>query len=121
MGGLSIGDKKLLIVRGSNTEQTVCQVYLEFSRRTDNTGHQFQFSKSKRGITEHDRIWNQIVRVTPKAMEDYVKSWFALGELLHTAVGEVIILVSELPKMSVNLWVQGRYVAQHAALFEFVD
>jgi hypothetical protein len=120
-GLLTVGGLKILIVRGGDTNQTVGMVYREFMNRTDQTDERFRFSRSKRGLVEQDPIWGQTVRVTPTAMENYVKKWFILGELLYTAVGEVIIIVTELPKMSVNLWQQNRYIGQQAPLFDFID
>lgn len=120
-GELTVDGRKLLILRGGDTSQTVAEVYLAFCNHTDRTGIHFKFSKDKRFLVEQDPIWHQSTRVSPTSMANYVKSWFALGELLHTAVGEVIIIVTELPRMSTALWGQGRYIAQHIGLFEVIE
>lgn len=117
---LTVNEKPLLLTRGHPVDATVGIVARAFVNN-DRTGARFRFSRSKRRIVEQDPVWNQTVRVSPDAMADYVKSWFALGELLNTAAGEVIILTDELPRMSVNLWMQGRYIVKRAELFEIID
>lgn len=119
---LTVGDKPVLIARGGDTAQTCGIIYREFSRREDRTGNRFRFSKSKRGIVEVDPVWGNDVKVTPTKMETYIKEWFCLVELVPTrALGEVLILVDELPKMATALWQQSRYAGLYAPMFELTD
>jgi hypothetical protein len=120
-GLLTVDGRKLLLVRGGDMYQTVGTVFIMFADQTDRTGAKFRFSRTKRGLTEIDPVFGNVVRVTPASMETYIKEWFTLGELLHTCAGKVIVIVDRLPKMATQLWGQGRFIAMVAELFEFVD
>ena len=119
---LFVNDKRVLIVRGNDTSQTVGQIFREFANRKDSTGHRFQFSRKPRGITEIDPVWTKPVRVTPPRMENYIKEWFTLAELVSTtALGEILVLTNKIPPHAIPLWVQSRYAARFADLLEVVD
>jgi hypothetical protein len=120
-GLLKVSGKKLLVVRGGDANDTAGRVFVMAANQGDRTGAKFQFSRSKRGLTEIDPVFGNRVRVTPASLERYIKEWFTLGELLHTSTGKVIVLVDRLPKMTTQLWGQGRFIAQVADHFEFVD
>ena|ERR1700740_2090410 len=120
-GLLTVGGKKLLVTRGGDISQTVGSVFIMFANQTDRTGAKFSFSRSKRGLMEVDPIFGNSIRVTPASLERYIKEWFCLGELLSTSTGKVIVIVDQLPKMATQLWGQGRFIAQVAELFEFLD
>jgi hypothetical protein len=120
-GLLSVGGRKLLVVRGGDTGDTAGRIYVMAANETDRTGAKFRFSRSKRGLTEVDPTFGNVVRVTPASMERYIRAWFCLGELLHTATGKVLIIVDRLPKMATQLWGQGRFIDQCAELFELLD
>jgi hypothetical protein len=120
-GLLTINGRKLLLVRGGDATDTAGRIYIMAANKADRTGSKFKFSRSKRGLTEIDPIFGNVVRVTPASMENYIKEWFTLGELLHTASGKVIVIVDRLPKMATQLWGQGRFIAQVADHFEFID
>lgn len=120
-GLLSVGGRKLLVVRGGDAGDTAGRVFIMAANQADRTGTKFKFSRSKRGLTEVDPIFGNTIRVSPASLERYIKDWFALGELLHTATGKVIVIVDRLPRMATQLWGQGRFIAQVADHFEFID
>jgi hypothetical protein len=120
-GLLTVNGKKLLVVRGGDMYQTVGTVFIMFANQTDRTWAKFRFSRTKRGLTEIDPVFGNVVRVTPASIETYIKEWFTLGELLHTSAGKVIVIVDRLPRMATQLWGQGRFIAMVADHFEFVD
>jgi hypothetical protein len=109
------------VTRGGDISQTVGSVFIMFANQTDRTGAKFSFSRSKRGLMEVDAIFGNSIRVTPASLKRYIKEWFCLGELLSTSTGKVIVIVDQLPKMATQLWGQGRFIAQVAELFEFLD
>jgi hypothetical protein len=120
-GLLTVGGKKLLVTRGGDANNTAGRAFTMFANKTDRTGAKFKFSRSKRGLTEIDPVFKNVVRVTPASMEKYIKEWFVLGELLSTSAGKVIVIVDRLPRMATQLWGQGRFMGQCAELFEFLD
>jgi hypothetical protein len=120
-GLLTVGGRKLLVTRGGDTSETAGRVFIMFANRTDHTGAKFKFSRTRRGLVEIDPVFKNVVRVTPASMEHYIKEWFTLGELLSTSAGKVIVITDKLPRMATQLWGQGRFMAQVAELFEFVD
>lgn len=120
-GLLTVNGKKLLVVRGGDASDTAGRVFIMAANQTDRTGAKFNFSRSKRGLTEVDPIFGNRIRVTQASLEGYIKDWFTLGELLHTSTGKVIVIVDRLPRMATQLWGQGRFIAQVADHFEFID
>jgi hypothetical protein len=120
-GLITVNGKKLLVVRGGDATDTAGRIYIMAANKADRTGSKFKFSRSKRGLTEIDPIFENVVRVTPASMENYIKEWFTLGELLSTSMGKVIVIVDQLPRMATTLWGQGRFLGQCADHFEFVD
>ena len=120
-GLLTIDGRKLLVVRGGDASDTAGRVFVMAANKTDKTGAKFRFSRSKRGLMEVDPIFGNSIRVTPASLERYIKEWFCLGELLSTSTGKVIVIVDRLPRMATQLWGQGRFIAQVAELFEFLD
>ena len=120
-GLLSVGGRKLLVVRGGDASDTAGRVFIMAANQTDRTGAKFRFSRSKRGLVEIDPIFGNSIRVSPASLERYVRAWFCLGELLSTSMGKVIVIVDQLPRMATTLWAQGRFMAQVADHFEFID
>jgi hypothetical protein len=120
-GLLTVNGRKVLVVRGNDAMAVVGQVYTRFANERDETGAPFRFSRARGSLVEIDPVFGRVSRVTPSRMEHYLKSWFQFGELLQSTNGPVIILTSELPKMTAHLWGQPRFTAKVAQMFAFVD
>jgi hypothetical protein len=120
-GLLTVGGRKVLVVRGNDAMAVVGQVYTRFANERDETGAPFRFSRSRGALIETDPVFGRTVRVTPARMEYYLAQWFQFGELLRSTNGPVIILTSELPKMTAHLWGQHRFTARVAQVFTFVN
>lgn len=120
-GLLTINGVRVLVSRGNSVTRTVGYVYTEFARRVDRTGENFKFSRERRGIVEVDPLFKTVVKVTAARMEAYIREWFALCELVFATSGKVLVIVNQLPKMSVHLWMQDRFIAPVAGMFELIE
>jgi hypothetical protein len=120
-GLLTVNGHRVLVTRGNDAMVTVGQVYTEFVKHTDQNGQPFRFSRERRSLVETEPIFKAVVRVTPAKMAEYIRKWFQLAELVQATSGRVLILTKELPKMITHLWAQGRFVANVAPMFEFID
>jgi hypothetical protein len=82
---LTIGSRKLLTVKGGNSQTLVNRVFTEFSQRVDRAGKPFTMSMKLRGICHHDP-YGMVVRISSHDLEHfYLNEWFCYCELVHSA------------------------------------
>jgi hypothetical protein len=133
---LTIGNRKLLIVKGGNSQLLVARVLREFSTRPDRSGHPFTMSRSLRGLCHRDP-YNVSVRISATQLEEYyLNEWYVYCELVHSAPPQscnspplknsgqqqYLKILDKLPSFTAALVAQSRFVNQDLAnLFQVID
>jgi len=120
-GDLKIGDRKVLVVEGGCTASVTGEVYLAFARNLDSQGKPFVFSLRFKGLGHEDPVWRRPKKVSGPEFEQYLANWFCFAEKVTNADGPALILTDKLPKFFAALMMQGRYAAQFAEDFTWID
>jgi hypothetical protein len=130
---LTIGTRKLLTVKGGNTQALVTRTLTEFSQRRDRAGNKFQMSRKWRGLAQTDP-YGAPARVTGPELEAFLSEWFVFVELVHSAppqafnspplVGgqhQYLRILDRLPPCVTALVAQSRFVNQDlVSMFEVI-
>lgn len=80
---LTVGTKKLLIVKGGNTQKLVNRIFTEFSVRSDRAGKKFQISQGWRSLA-HTDPYGAPSRLSGPDLEAYLSEWFVFCEEVHS-------------------------------------
>jgi hypothetical protein len=76
--------RKLLIVKGGQTQLMINRILTEFSQRLDRAGNKFCMSRSWRGLSMTDP-YGAPFRVSGPDLEFFLTKWFLFVELVHSA------------------------------------
>jgi hypothetical protein len=76
--------RKLLTVKGGQTQLMINRILTEFSQRLDRAGNKFCMSRSWRGLAMTDP-YGAPARVTGPDLEFFLTKWFLFVELVHSA------------------------------------
>jgi len=132
---LTIGNRKLLTVKGGNTQRLVNRIFTEFSQRTDRARKKFQMSRKWRGLSQTDP-YGAPSRISGPEMEAYLSEYFVFVELVHSAPPqsfnsppikntgqqEYLKILDKLPAFVTALISQSRFVTQDLVnLFTVID
>jgi hypothetical protein len=132
---LTIGNRKLLTVKGGRSEELVKRVFTEFSNKLDRSGKPFSMSMSQRGICHHDP-YGLVVRISSYDLEHlYLNEWFCYCELVHSAPPQTfnsppsiggqqqhLRMLDKLPPFVTALICQSRFITRELIdLFPAVD
>jgi hypothetical protein len=127
--------RKILIVKGGNSQKLVARVLTEFSQHVDRAGKPFTMSRSERGIM-HTDPYGLPVRISGKDLEEfYLNKWFVYAELVHSVPprsgnspvptgpnSQYLLILDKLPAFTVALLSQSRLVTRElVSLFEVID
>jgi hypothetical protein len=112
-GLLDVNGRRLLVTRGAPAQQMVGYVYIEFARRLDSNGVPFQFSLQRRSLVETDSVFKQVVKLSPKRMENFLAEWFQFAELVSAGGRPVLILTDKLPSSDAHLLTPSQEVGGH--------
>jgi hypothetical protein len=126
--------RKLLTVKGGNTQRLVTRILTEFSQRPDRAGKKFQMSRRWRGLS-HTDPYGAPSRVTGPDLEFFLTEWFLFMELVHNApprtptspplVGgqqEYLKVLEKLPPFVTALVNQSRFVNDSlVSMFEVIN
>jgi hypothetical protein len=128
--------RKLLIVKGGNSQKLVERVLKEFSTRLDRSGHPFTMSRSLRGLCHRD-LYNVSVRISATQLEEfYLNEWYVYCELVHSAPPQsfnspplinsgqqqYLRILDKLPSYTAALLNQSRFLSSELVnLFEVTD
>lgn len=126
--------RKILIVKGGNSQKLVARVLQEFSQHVDRAGKPFTMSRSERGIC-HTDPYGLPVRISGKDLEEYyLNKWFCYVELVHSVPArsgnspvltgpnyQYLLILDKLPAFTVGLLSQSRFVTRElVSLFEVI-
>jgi hypothetical protein len=132
---LTIGNRKLLTVKGGNSQKLVDAIFKEFSCRKDRAGKKFKISRSWRGLSQTDP-YGAPSRISGPEMETFLSEWFCFCELVHSAPPrsfnsppltnsgqqQYLKILDRLPPFVIALVAQSRFVTnQLVSLFEVID
>jgi hypothetical protein len=81
---LTIRTKKILVVKGGNTQKLVNKIFTEFSTRLDRAGNRFKISQKWRSLSETDP-YGAPSRLSGPSLEAYLSEWFVFCEQVHSA------------------------------------
>jgi len=127
--------RKILTVKGGNSQRLVARVLTEFSQHVDRAGKPFVMSRSERGIC-HTDPYGLPVKISGKDLEEhYLNKWFCYVELVHSvppragnvpvptgANNQYLLILDKLPAFTVALLAQSRFVTRELiSLFEVID
>jgi hypothetical protein len=76
--------RKLLTIKGGNSQLLINRIMKEFSQRLDRAGNKFQISRKFRGLSMTDP-YGAPTRVTGPDLEFFLTQWFLFVELIHSA------------------------------------
>jgi hypothetical protein len=131
---LTVNSKKLLIVKGGNSQQLVARVLTEFSKRLDRAGKPFTMSMKWRGLC-HTDPYNIPVRISgPQLDEYYLSIWYQYCELVHSAPPQTatsrtsgpnpqyLKLLDKIPAHTLALLSQSRFVTRELIdMFQIIE
>jgi hypothetical protein len=125
--------RKLLLVKGGQSQRLINRILTEFSVRKDRAGNRFKMSRKWRGLSMTDP-YGAPTRVTGPDLEFFLREWFLFVELVHSAppqtfnspplVGgqqQYLRVLDKLPAFVTALVNQSRFVTQElVSMFEVV-
>jgi hypothetical protein len=127
--------KKILIVKGGNTQKLVTRILEEFSTRLDRAGNKFRISRTWRGLAQTDP-YGAPSRISGPEMEAFLTEWFCFVELIHSAPPQSfnspplrnsgqqqhLRILDKLPAFVTALIAQSRFVNQDlVSMFEVIE
>lgn len=75
--------RKILVVKGGNTQKLVNRIFTEFSTRLDRAHNKFQISRSWRSLA-HTDPYGAPSRLSGPDLESYLSEWFCFCEQVHS-------------------------------------
>lgn len=121
-GHLDHEGRRLLVVRGGDSNAIAFQIYHRFSQEKGSQGESFRFSSKVRGLIHLDAIFHQPKRVSGSEFLEYLNRWFIPCELVNNASsGSAIVLLDEFYKFFVAHNLQGRLAGLFSDLFGRLD
>jgi hypothetical protein len=127
--------RKLLILRGGNSQLLTNRILTEFSQRLDRAGNKFRISRAWRGLSQTDP-YGAPSRISGPEMEAFLSEWFCFVELVQSAPPQslnspplknsgqqqYLKILDRLPPFVIALISQSRFVTnQLVSLFEVID
>jgi hypothetical protein len=131
---LTIESKKILIVKGGNSQHLVTRILTEFSQRLDRAGKPFTMSRKWRGLAQTDP-YGAPSRISGPELETFLSEWFVFCELVHSAPPQAfnsapllsgeqkyLKILDKLPSFTAALVSQSRFVTQDlVSMFQVID
>jgi hypothetical protein len=125
--------RKILIVKGGNTQKLVNRIFTEFSTRLDKAHKKFQISRRWRGLS-HTDPYGAPSRLSGPDLEGYLSEWFCFCEEVHSPAPRTgksepyqpnesyFKLLDRLPPFVIALISQSRFLTnQLVSLYEVID
>lgn len=130
---LTIGNRRLLTVKGGNSQHLVARILTEFSQRLDRAGKPFTMSRKWRGLAQTDP-YGAPSRISGPELEAFLSEWFVFCEPVHSAPPQAfnsapllsgqqryLKILDKLPAFTAALISQSRFVNQDlVSIFEVI-
>jgi hypothetical protein len=131
---LTIDNKKILIVKGGNSQHLVTRILTEFSQRLDRAGKPFAMSRKWGGLSQTDP-YGAPSRITGPELENFLSEWCVFCDLVHSAPPQAfnsalllsgqqqyLKILDKLPPFTAALISQSRFVNQDlVSMFEVIE
>jgi hypothetical protein len=123
-GHLWIGDRQVLVIRGSNDfTQVAFTCYNRFAQEVDISGAPFKYSSRYRGLSHVvDLTWRLPSKISGEQFSQYCRNWFTPCQMISTTgVGQALLILDKFPPLSTAQLLQPRYSGLFRDLFESLD